>query len=198
VVFAAGQYKPGTMNGNRLLAHELTHVLQQSWSPGPINTMQADPMSYGNDWLEREAEGAADRIAAGQDVVVSPGHHASGLQRQPANPGQASQTDDCSGWEKDPESFSIHIARYVAKMQVDPSLVVKASPGGKLAMCKDSRHCDVLFSNGLIMRVAWEPSTRIVLGRWDRGGATLRSIYTYSCPGGQLALKFKDFTMGPE
>jgi len=158
VVFAAGQYKPGTMTSNRLLAHELAHVLQQSWSPGLMPA----------------------------------------LQRQPANPGQASQTDDCSGWEKDPESFSIHVARYVAKMQINPSLVVKSNPGGKLADCKDSRHCDVLFSNGLIMRVAWEPSTRITLGRWDSGGATLRSIYTYSCPGGELVLKFKDFTRGSE
>ncbi len=29
VVFAAGQYAPGTQHGQRLLAHELTHVLQQ-------------------------------------------------------------------------------------------------------------------------------------------------------------------------
>jgi len=30
VVFGAGQYAPGTGNGRRLLAHELTHVVQQS------------------------------------------------------------------------------------------------------------------------------------------------------------------------
>jgi Domain of unknown function (DUF4157) len=29
VVFGAGQYQPGTSNGQRLLAHELTHVIQQ-------------------------------------------------------------------------------------------------------------------------------------------------------------------------
>lgn len=31
IVFAAGQYLPGTREGNRLLAHELTHVLQQGF-----------------------------------------------------------------------------------------------------------------------------------------------------------------------
>ena len=31
IVFAAGQYAPGTRDGNRLLAHELTHVLQQGF-----------------------------------------------------------------------------------------------------------------------------------------------------------------------
>lgn len=30
MVFGAGQYQPGTSGGNRLLAHELTHVVQQS------------------------------------------------------------------------------------------------------------------------------------------------------------------------
>src|SRR5258708_33569396 len=35
VVFASGQYAPNTATGRRLLAHELTHVLQQSaGSPG--------------------------------------------------------------------------------------------------------------------------------------------------------------------
>ena len=30
VVFGAGQYAPGTSEGRRLMAHELTHVVQQS------------------------------------------------------------------------------------------------------------------------------------------------------------------------
>jgi hypothetical protein len=30
IVFGAGQYKPGTIEGRRLLAHELTHVVQQN------------------------------------------------------------------------------------------------------------------------------------------------------------------------
>ena len=30
VVFGAGRYAPGTTEGDRLLAHELTHVVQQS------------------------------------------------------------------------------------------------------------------------------------------------------------------------
>jgi hypothetical protein len=33
VVFAPGQYAPGTAQGDRLLAHELTHVVQQSAGP---------------------------------------------------------------------------------------------------------------------------------------------------------------------
>jgi hypothetical protein len=40
IYFAAGQYKPQSADGLKLLAHELTHVVQQSrqgWSPGAIH-----------------------------------------------------------------------------------------------------------------------------------------------------------------
>jgi hypothetical protein len=101
--------------------------------------------------------------------------------------------DDCSGWEQDPVSFSTYVAKYVAKMQILPNVDVLA----KSVACKDERHCDVTLSNGVVMRVAWEPSTRITLGRWDSNGVVLRSIYKYSCRGGQLILTFKDFRRGP-
>ena len=101
--------------------------------------------------------------------------------------------DDCSGWEQDPVSFSTYVAKYVAKMQIAPNVDVLA----KSVACKDARHCDVTLSNGVVMRVAWEPSTRITLGRWDSNDVVLRSIYKYSCRGGQLILTFKDFRRGP-
>jgi hypothetical protein len=37
VVFAAGQYSPFTGKGQKLLAHELTHVVQQSGNTGPVS-----------------------------------------------------------------------------------------------------------------------------------------------------------------
>jgi|GEM_PF-6932143 len=41
VVFAAGQYQPDTPQGKKLLAHELTHVVQQG---GRKNTVQRNPV----------------------------------------------------------------------------------------------------------------------------------------------------------
>jgi len=38
IVFAEGRYEPGTDAGRRLLAHELTHVLQQTGGGGPAHT----------------------------------------------------------------------------------------------------------------------------------------------------------------
>ena len=42
IVFASNQYKPGTPEGNKLLAHELTHVIQQSNSTSSLQTIQRD------------------------------------------------------------------------------------------------------------------------------------------------------------
>ncbi len=57
--FAQGEHRPGTAAGDRLLAHELTHVVQQRGAPasGPLT------VSNPGDALEREADGAADELA---------------------------------------------------------------------------------------------------------------------------------------
>jgi hypothetical protein len=59
VFFAAGEHAPGTGEGDRLLAHELTHVAQQRGAPegGPLTVSQP------GDALEREADATADELA---------------------------------------------------------------------------------------------------------------------------------------
>ena len=60
VVFDAGQYQPRTSPGQRLLAHELTHVLQQQGN-------QERPVRIGepDDALEREARRHSERATYG-------------------------------------------------------------------------------------------------------------------------------------
>jgi hypothetical protein len=60
VVFAAGQYAPGTTGGRRLLAHELTHVIQQAQKEDHGELTVGTPA----DRYESEAERAAQRIEA--------------------------------------------------------------------------------------------------------------------------------------
>lgn len=59
VFFAQGEHRPGTTSGDRLLAHELTHVVQQRGASagGPLT------VSNPGDALEREADSAADDLA---------------------------------------------------------------------------------------------------------------------------------------
>lgn len=57
--FAKGQYQPGSSGGDRLLAHELTHVVQQRGAPtsGPLTVTQP------GDSMETEADRTADELA---------------------------------------------------------------------------------------------------------------------------------------
>src|SRR5262245_3410655 len=54
VVFAPGKYRPGTAAGQRLLAHELSHVVQQRRSPAPSRELgsRGDPDER---WADRVA-----------------------------------------------------------------------------------------------------------------------------------------------
>ena len=42
MVFGAGEFSPGTREGRRLLAHELTHVVQQSGTQPNVVRRQGD------------------------------------------------------------------------------------------------------------------------------------------------------------
>ncbi|MCP4428765.1 MAG: DUF4157 domain-containing protein [Chloroflexi bacterium] len=58
VAFAAGKYQPDTNDGRKLIAHELTHVIQQQ--QGVTSDLQSAGMGHPGDKHEREA----DRVAA--------------------------------------------------------------------------------------------------------------------------------------
>ena len=55
IFFGAGEYRPGTADGDQLIAHEVAHVAQQRGAPagGPLT------VSVPGDALEREAEAFA-------------------------------------------------------------------------------------------------------------------------------------------
>ena len=78
VVFDTGRYSPGTRDGRRLLAHELTHVVQQHGEPAHRSTPTISPPRGP---LETEARGLAERVSGGERVAVDQ-HSAGGvLQR---------------------------------------------------------------------------------------------------------------------
>jgi len=56
IVFNAGQYQPGSENGKRLLAHELTHVVQQGGGNGAIQRQTARRVTPNVVEVEHEGE----------------------------------------------------------------------------------------------------------------------------------------------
>lgn len=72
VVFQSGNYAPDSDAGKRMLAHELTHVVQQksgpvSGTPAPGGIMLSDP----GDSFEREADHMADKVLSGGRAEVA-------------------------------------------------------------------------------------------------------------------------------
>jgi hypothetical protein len=70
IFFRSGKYAPGTAEGDHLIAHELTHVVQQGQgvvptghqsSGGPAGRTPADP-------FEQEAEATADAVTQGKPL----------------------------------------------------------------------------------------------------------------------------------
>jgi hypothetical protein len=79
IAFAAGQYRPGTLPGDALIAHELAHTLQQRH---PCTTATS---GVGEPELENQADRAAAAALAGRDRV--------GQSLHPAGPGMHVQRD---------------------------------------------------------------------------------------------------------
>ena len=61
VVFGTGQYLPGTSGGRRLLAHELTHVVQQA--SNPTHETSALRIDAADSSVEREAERVGEAVS---------------------------------------------------------------------------------------------------------------------------------------
>jgi hypothetical protein len=77
IVFGEGQYSPRTVPGQRLLAHELAHVVQQSGGREARSINAPSDQKF-----EREADRAADRALAGLPVFPLAVPSAPALQRQ--------------------------------------------------------------------------------------------------------------------
>jgi len=84
IVFASGHYAPKTPAGRQLLAHELTHVVQQdsASSSGPIAMGKADD-------YEANADRAAADVVSGRRAASTIHSRGVGLQRQPAGNAKA-------------------------------------------------------------------------------------------------------------
>jgi hypothetical protein len=65
VVFGSAQYQPNTGTGQRLLAHELAHVIQQA--SGSVYESAGLKVSAPGDRFEQEADRVADSVTSGLD-----------------------------------------------------------------------------------------------------------------------------------
>ena len=79
VAFGPGQYRPDSSDGKRLLAHELTHVVQQSMGELPETSARMHSTREG---METEAVIAENALLSGKGFTLSSAHSVSGIQRK--------------------------------------------------------------------------------------------------------------------
>jgi hypothetical protein len=84
VVFGAGELRPETGDGRRLLWHELAHIAQQKRSPHPVT----DAVSAHDDVHERHASAIVETLERGGSIhallASTPSQPPPAVQRQPA------------------------------------------------------------------------------------------------------------------
>jgi hypothetical protein len=91
MVFRSGHYEPGSQAGQRTIAHELSHVIQQS--QGPVDGTAASggiKVSDPSDRFERAADHQADR------VMSSAGSSSRPAPASPPAPGSVQREEDPS------------------------------------------------------------------------------------------------------
>jgi hypothetical protein len=101
IVFGEGRFVPQSRTGQHLLAHELTHTIQQRTTPASISPRLS--VGAADTAAEVEADRVADRVLAGGKVPAMGGAPVALLQRQPAPEGG---DDDGAGSEPEPDFSS--------------------------------------------------------------------------------------------
>jgi hypothetical protein len=195
IVFADGQYEPGAAQGQKVLAHELTHVIQQGFSGGAMPT--AGITISGEDHHEHNADAAAESIAAGQQVHVSSAGISQQIQRWPwpwpFGDGKT-EDDSCAGYEQDPESLSIETAKHFLD-EVQPGI------GSRLVKTTDCQanpnrperfECMVTFDDGEVIQVSIESKLHNVEGQRPTQNGREWCVYHFTCgSGGNLQFEKK-------
>lgn len=82
VFFANGEYAPGSSDGRELIAHELTHVVQQGGGAGGGGPQASLEVGPADDAYEQEADAVARAVAQGEPASSSGRLDRSFLQRQ--------------------------------------------------------------------------------------------------------------------
>ncbi len=133
--FAAGEYRPHTREGLHLLAHELSHTVQQDGAP-PL-ALAAPAAGYAIDGaaspLEREADAAADAALAGRRASLVRGGaarvQARLLQRKPTGIGTAAGGSETASVERViDENTTVHIARTVKEAPCERVRTTEKTP----------------------------------------------------------------------
>lgn len=125
VVFGQGQYQPQSDDGRRLLAHELTHVVQQTKGVGP-------PIVRRDDRSPAEIPDAGANDISGVPLPQPPSPQPATPQSVPTSPGTS---DELKGvWEEGNEILKLGIVATEEGVNLRPTPETTSAPITKLAI----------------------------------------------------------------
>lgn len=122
IVFAAGKYAPETSTGKRLLAHELTHTIQQS------EAGSRDPALLESTAAEHEAERNSDHVASGMTTRVETRTASRAVQKADDNPLDEKAKkiiEAAKDTTKAIDQRAVDAVNSIVKTYYDPALVEK-------------------------------------------------------------------------
>jgi hypothetical protein len=126
VVFAPGHYQPGTPQGQRTLAHELTHVVQQRQGPvAGTDTGTGIALSHPSDSFEQAAEAGAEEYLAGSVQREEAGAEEEPLEAQSLAVGAQRDADGV-----EPEDPTMGAQREEAAVEEDPTVGAQREEAG--------------------------------------------------------------------
>jgi hypothetical protein len=159
IVFGAGEYRPATPEGRWLLAHELTHVVQQGSAPSApgARAPRFNPSPVVDSVAQRETPTAGEPAPTGQPVATADAGTADGGASQAAADGGAAQGDAQLGTDQGTQ-------QRICGPDITTSLTTmlgKVEPWFKgLTGFQQSRSCAALGPGGFLVGVnpgmAWD------------------------------------------
>jgi hypothetical protein len=141
IYFSQGAYNPSTPSGQKLLAHELAHVVQQNQGAAGASP-QGFRVSHPSDPLERQADAASEAVMRGEMFPALNSSTAPVYQRQaggaaaapaPAAPPGGAPGNAPAAADAPAQDFSVQIAGTTVALPVK-DLLKKAVPGNKLSL----------------------------------------------------------------
>lgn len=124
IVFAQNRFRPGTLSGNSLLAHELVHTVQQRGAPGTNSKPSDFELSSKSDGIESEASSVAEHMIFAKGVhsinSVYPAGGAAIVARQQATVQESPSVHAAKGGSVVADPVKNIVSTIVADLQRDP------------------------------------------------------------------------------
>ncbi|HEX8146414.1 MAG TPA: DUF4157 domain-containing protein [Pyrinomonadaceae bacterium] len=109
IYFSQGAYNPASQPGQKLLAHELAHVVQQNRGAAGA-APQGFSVSHPSDPLERQADAASEAVMRGEMFPALTSSTAPVVHRQAAAPAPAAPAGGAPAAAAGPKDYSFEIA----------------------------------------------------------------------------------------